>query len=58
MNIESLLKLHGKSVTKERIEIFEGIQDLHLFQASDLAERFPGISRASIFRILGLFVEI
>ncbi len=58
MNIETVLKLHGKSVTKERMEVFEEMQTMHLFQASDLIERFPHIGRASIFRMLSLFVEI
>ncbi|GAB0174636.1 MAG: Fur family transcriptional regulator [Candidatus Altimarinota bacterium] len=58
MDIESLLKSHGKSITKERIELYEGIQNLHLFQASDLTEKFPHIGRASIFRVLNLFVDI
>ncbi len=58
MNIETILKSQWKSVTKERIEVYNGIQSLHLFQASDLVDLFPHIGRASIFRILTLFVDI
>lgn len=58
MDIELLLKSHGKSVTKERIEVFQSLQNMHLFQSSDLVEKCPHIGRASIFRVLNLFVEI
>lgn len=58
MNIENILKSHGKSITQERKDIFEGIQNMHLFQASGLIDKFPHIGRASIFRVLNLFVEI
>ena len=58
MDIVIALKNHGKSLTQERIDIFEGLSSLHLFQASDLYPKFSHIGRASIFRTLSLFVEI
>lgn len=58
MNIEEILKSHGKSITQERLEVYDWIQDMHLFQASDLIDKFSRIGRASIFRIIALFVEI
>ena len=58
MNIQEILKNHGKRITPERIEIFGGFGDFHLFQANDLIEKFPHIGRASIFRTIELFLEV
>lgn len=58
MNISHALKNHGKNITQERLDIFDGIKNLHLFQAIDVREMFPLIGRASIFRTLSLFVGI
>lgn len=58
MNIESLLKSHWKSITNERMDIFQFLRTKHLFSATDILEEFPQIGRASIFRTIRLFLEI
>ncbi|MDD2745719.1 MAG: Fur family transcriptional regulator [Candidatus Gracilibacteria bacterium] len=58
MDIEDILRAKKKRVTPERIEMFQGLQELHLFQSHDLILRFPHIGRASIFRTLDLYMEI
>lgn len=58
MNIKNILKESGKSVTKERIDIFDYVNTRHIFTSNDLLENFKNIWRASIFRTLNLFVEI
>ena len=58
MNIEAILKLHGKSITEERKEIFSFLETKHIFSAQELLEQFPVLGRASIFRTIRLFLEI
>ncbi len=40
MNIENILKQHGKSITEERKEIFHFLQTKHIFSAQDIQEHF------------------
>jgi len=58
MNIENILKSHGKKVTPERVELFLWMKNKHLFNSSDIEKEFSHIWRASIFRTLKLFGEI
>lgn len=58
MKIEKQLKLYKKSITPERVKLFEFMQGIHLFSAVDTEKAFPELSRASIFRTLKLYVEI
>ncbi len=58
MNISTILKSHGKSVTNERIEIFAYIETKHLFSAIDILDVFPNLGRASVFRTIRLFLKI
>ncbi len=58
MDIERLLKSHGKSVTPERKAIFEGMSGLRLFRVKDLLAMFPNTGRASVFRTVQLFAEM
>ncbi len=58
MDIQALLKKHGKSSTSERLACFTEIEKRHIFSANDLIEHFPDISRASIFRTIAVFLEI
>ncbi len=58
MNIESLLKSAGKSITQERKDIFEFLNKQHIFSSSDLIAKFPEIGRASVFRTINVFLEI
>jgi Fur family ferric uptake transcriptional regulator len=58
MNIETILKSNGKSITDERKEIFNFIQTKHIFSAQEILEEFPTLGRASIFRTIRLFLEI
>lgn len=58
MNIETILKSHGKSITEERKEIFNFLETKHIFSAQEILEEFPTLGRASIFRTIRLFLEI
>ena len=58
MNIQKILKLHDKSITKERIDIFLFLETKHIFSANDILLAFPKLWRASIFRTINLFLEI
>ncbi len=58
MNIENILKKHSKSVTSERIEIYNFLQTKHIFCANDLLGEFKDLWRASVFRTINLFLEI
>lgn len=58
MKIEEILKREKRSVTPERISLFEKMQEFHLFSARDIEKVFPEIGRASIFRSIKLFCEI
>lgn len=58
MNIEKILRTHKKSVTPERKELFEKMQEFHIFSARDIETNFPEIARASLFRSIKLFCEI
>jgi Fe2+ or Zn2+ uptake regulation protein len=58
MNIENILKQHGKSITEERKEIFSFLETKHIFSAQEVLEQFPILGRASIFRTIKLFLEI
>lgn len=58
MNIESILKKSGKSITEERKHIFSFLETKHIFSAQDIVENFENIGRASVFRTLNLFLEI
>lgn len=57
MKIEEILKKHNKSVTKERIEIYESFKEHHIFTSSQIIDE-KIFSRASVFRTLNLFLEI
>ena len=58
MNISTILKSYGKSVTNERIERFAYIKTKHLVSATDILDAFPNLGRASVFRTIRLFLEI
>jgi Fe2+ or Zn2+ uptake regulation protein len=58
MNIETILKSNGKSITEERKEIFNFLETKHIFSAQEVLEQFPALGRASIFRTIRLFLEI
>lgn len=58
MEIEIILKKNGKSITKERIEIYSYIETKHIFSAQDIRENFNHIGRASIFRTINIFLDI
>jgi Fe2+ or Zn2+ uptake regulation protein len=58
MKIEEILKNNKKSITPERIQLFESMDAKHIFCASDIESEFPTLSRASIFRTLKLFLEL
>ncbi len=58
MNIEFVLKQGGKSLTKERKDVFAFMETRHMFTAQDIMDSFTDISRASVFRTLGLFVSL
>jgi Fe2+ or Zn2+ uptake regulation protein len=58
MNIENILKQHGKSITEERKEIFYFLKTKHIFSAQDVHEHFTELGRASVFRTIKLFLEI
>jgi Fur family ferric uptake transcriptional regulator len=57
MKLEKILKENWCRVTKERLGIFDYIQDNHLFNANDLITKFDYIGRASIFRTINLFLD-
>lgn len=57
MKIEEILKKHNKSVTKERIEIYESFKEHHIFTSSQIIDE-KIFSRASIFRSIWVFLEI
>lgn len=58
MEIAKILNSYGKSITKERKDIFSFIEKQHTFMAQDLRNNFPHIGRASIFRTINIFLEI
>ena len=58
MKIEEILKKYQKRITKERLEIFEFISKKHIFNSNDILNNFKDIWRASVFRIIKLFLEI
>lgn len=58
MKIKQQLKLYKKSVTPERLKLFEFMEGEHLFGAIDVEQAFPDVGRASIYRTLKLFSEI
>jgi len=58
MKLETVLKKHGKSLTKERSDIFSFLETKHMFSAQDITEHFSSIGRASVFRTISLFLEI
>jgi len=58
MKIEEILKERKKSITPERIALFEKMREFHIFRAKDIELAFPEIPRASIFRSIKLFSEI
>ena len=58
MNIKEILKDNKKSLTPERIQIFEYGKTHHLFSAQDISWAFPLLWRASVFRTLNLFIEL
>lgn len=58
MDLEKILKKNNLRITKERIEIFDFIQNYHLFSANDIIKNIKNIWRASIFRTLKTFLQI
>ncbi len=58
MNIQQILKHHNKSVTPERVMLYDWMSSRHVFEARDIQTDFTEISRASVFRNLKLFVDI
>lgn len=58
MKLETILKKHNLRITKERVDIFDFIQNHHLFSANDILKNTENIGRASIFRTLKIFLEI
>jgi len=59
MKLEMILKEKGKSITKEREELFLYMQERRLFSAKDLLSLFSSrIGRATIFRTVKLFLEM
>lgn len=58
MKITELLKQEKKSVTPERVRLFEKMEEFHIFSARDIENSFPEIGRASVFRSIKLFSEI
>lgn len=58
MDLEKILKKNNLRITNERIEIFDFIQNYHLFSANDIIKNVKNIWRASIFRTLKTFLEI
>ncbi len=58
MDIQFLLKKEGKSLTKERKDMFAFMETSHMFTAQDIMDSFTDISRASVFRTLGLFLSL
>lgn len=58
MNIQEILKQHKKSVTPERVKLYNWMKSKHLFNSQDLERDFAWVWRASIFRTIKLFVEL
>lgn len=58
MDIINILKNNKKSITNERVEIFEYIKNKHIFSSNDLINHFSSLWRASVFRIIKLFLEL
>lgn len=58
MNIKNILKKNWKRITNERVDIFNYITTKHIFTSNDLLDRFNNIWRASIFRIVNLFLDL
>lgn len=58
MELQKILKENWYSLTKERIDIFEYIKNSSFFNANDLLNRFCDIWRASVFRIINLFLKL
>lgn len=58
MNIREILKSNNNRVTPERVAIFDFLKTQHLFTYNDIVNNFSGISRASVFRTLHLFLDI
>ncbi|MDD3302942.1 MAG: transcriptional repressor [Candidatus Gracilibacteria bacterium] len=58
MNIENILKNSGNKITQERVDIYNFIKDISIFNANDLLNRFCDIGRASVFRTINLYVNL
>lgn len=58
MNIEKILKDNKKSITNERLVIFDYVKNSHIFSSNDLLNNFSNIWRASIFRVIKLFLDL
>jgi len=58
MNIAKILKDNKKSLTNERLVIFNYIQGSHIFSSNDLLINFSNIWRASVFRVIKLFLDL
>jgi len=58
MKIETVLREHKRSITPERVKMFDFFTHKHLSSASDIEQAFPELGRASIFRTLRLFLKI
>lgn len=58
MNIKEILKQNKKSVTADRLEMFEYMTKHHIFSASDILTGVNSIWRTSAFRIIKLFLEL
>lgn len=58
MDIQKKLKQNNKSLTQERLEIFDFMKQKHIFTCNDLLDWFQDIGRASVFRNLKMFLEI
>ncbi len=58
MRIQDILRREKKSVTPERVKLFELMEWFHIFSAQDIENLCPSIWRASIYRTIKLFCEI
>lgn len=58
MDIKEILKKNKKSVTADRLEMFEYMTKHHIFSASDILIDMKNVGRTSIFRIIKLFLEL
>ena len=58
MDIYKILRENKKRVTQERLDIFQSLQEYHVFSYQDILASFENISRASVFRTLKTFEEL